>query len=159
MQTDSDPRFICDGGLGALARWLRAAGFDASWRQDASGDSLVADVRATGGLLLTTDHRVFLRREVREGRVRALHVPSSLTRFEQLAHVLSSLGLSLREPCCIECGGSFDLVDKETVLDRIPPRTARWLDEYYVCRQCGKLFWRGTHWDRIRTRLGLVAGV
>ena len=39
------------------------------------------------------------------------------------------------------------------VAERIPPRTARWKDEYFVCARCGRLFWEGTHWERIRERL------
>ena len=98
MTPDEPPslRFCCDGGLGALARWLRAAGYEAEWRRDTSGDALVAEVRGAGVTLLTTDHRVFLRNEVRDGRVPAVHVPSSLTRFEQLAHVLRARHLGVR---------------------------------------------------------------
>ena len=46
-----------------------------------------------------------------------------------------------------------DKADKEQLKERIPPRTYHWLDEYFLCRQCGKLFWHGTHWERIRARL------
>ncbi|HUG53350.1 MAG TPA: Mut7-C RNAse domain-containing protein [Vicinamibacteria bacterium] len=153
------PRFTCDGGLGGLARWLRAAGYEAESRPGTSGDSLVPLVRGTGYVLLTCDRRVFLRREVREGRLPAVLVPSSLTRMEQLAHIMGTLGLTLREPRCMACGGPLEAADKDAVRERIPPRTARWLDEYFVCRQCGRLFWRGTHWRRIREGLDAAAGV
>jgi len=41
-------------------------------------------------------------------------------------------------------------VKKEDVIDRIPPRTAAWLEEYVMCQRCGKLYWRGTHCERLR---------
>jgi uncharacterized protein with PIN domain len=44
-------------------------------------------------------------------------------------------------------------VDKDSVRERIPPRTAHWLEEYFVCAGCGQLFWRGTHWQSISARL------
>jgi len=157
--TPAPPRFLCDGGLGALARWLRAAGYEADSKPDTGGDSLVPEVRRSGAVLLTCDRRVFLRREVKEGRVAAVLVPSSLTRLEQLAHVMRTLRLARRDPRCMGCGGPLVPVDKEEVRDRIPPRTARWLDEYFACRGCGQLFWRGTHWDRIRDGLDVAAGV
>ena len=53
----------------------------------------------------------------------------------------------------MKCGGTLEAVDKEAMRERIPPRTYRWLDEYFLCQTCGKLFWRGTHWQRIRQRL------
>src|SRR5262249_44560677 len=34
----ADLRFYCDAGLGGLARWLRAAGYDAFWEPDISDD-------------------------------------------------------------------------------------------------------------------------
>src|SRR5262245_27378837 len=34
------PVFACDAGLGGLARWLRAAGFEAHWRADIDDDEL-----------------------------------------------------------------------------------------------------------------------
>jgi uncharacterized protein with PIN domain len=53
----------------------------------------------------------------------------------------------------MRCGGLLDSVEKSSVAERIPPRTARWLDAYQVCRDCDGLFWRGTHWQRIEERL------
>jgi uncharacterized protein with PIN domain len=53
----------------------------------------------------------------------------------------------------MDCGGELRLVDKEAVRDRIPPRTYRWLDQYYLCCHCDRLFWRGSHWRNISRRL------
>jgi uncharacterized protein with PIN domain len=53
----------------------------------------------------------------------------------------------------MNCGGKLERVEKETMRERIPPRTYLWLDEYFVCSQCGKLFWHGTHWRRIVGKL------
>jgi uncharacterized protein with PIN domain len=152
------PRFLCDGSLGALARWLRAAGYEATAHPGMGGDAVVPEARRTGGVLLTSDAHVLERREIREGRLPAVLVPSSLARLDQLALVMRTLRLPLREPRCMTCGGPLDVVDKAAVRDRIPPRTALWQDEYFTCRDCGQLFWRGTHWERIRDRLRGAAG-
>jgi uncharacterized protein with PIN domain len=147
------PRLFCDGSLGALARWLRAAGYEASAHPGTGGDALVPEARRAGAVLLTSDRRVMDRREIREGRLPAVLVPSALGRLEQLALVMRTLDLALRAPRCMGCGGALDPAEKDAVRDRIPPRTALWQDEYFVCRGCGQLFWRGTHWQRIRAAL------
>ena len=49
--------------------------------------------------------------------------------------------------------GELRAVNKDAVLERIPPKTARWLDEYFVCNSCGQLFWRGTHWREVQGRI------
>jgi uncharacterized protein with PIN domain len=67
--------------------------------------------------------------------------------------VLRDLGLELRPPRCMACGGRLEPVEKAAVVERIPPRTARWKDTYFVCGGCGRLLWEGTHWERIVGRL------
>jgi hypothetical protein len=44
-------------------------------------------------------------------------------------------------------------VAKADIAPRIPPRTALWRDDYWLCRDCGRLYWQGTHWERIRRTL------
>jgi len=67
--------------------------------------------------------------------------------------VVEHFALRAGEPRCMDCGGELRAVAKETVRDRIPPRTYRWLDDYYLCDHCDRLFWRGSHWRNIRRRL------
>jgi len=95
---------------------------------------------------------------IREGSVLALWVPSGLSMPEQLGIVLRDLGLGLRAPRCMTCGGELQAVEKDAVRPRIPPRTALWKDEYFVCAGCDRLFWRGTHWERISAALQAAAG-
>jgi hypothetical protein len=51
------PRFLCDGSLGGLARWLRAAGYEADV-SPLAGDALVREARIAGVILLATDARL-----------------------------------------------------------------------------------------------------
>lgn len=146
-------RFLCDAGLGGLARWLRAAGYEADWRADIEDDALLAEARRLGALVVTTDSMLMERRLVRQRVILAVWVPPALGIHQQLSIVLDELALPLQPPRCMMCGGPLELVDKQTVRDRIPPKTWRWLDEFFLCARCGRLFWHGTHWERIRARL------
>jgi uncharacterized protein len=154
------PRFLCDESLGGLARWLRAAGYEASWRAGAPAEDLAREADRGGLTLLTTDTAVLRMRGVRDGTVDVLWVPPMGGRVEQLGLVLRDLELARREPRCMSCGGALRAVAKDDVLERIPPRTRRWKDDYFVCEGCGTLFWPGTHWERIASRLaqGVAAG-
>ncbi len=145
-------RFLCDGSLAGLARWLRAAGYEADCRPD-SGDALLAAAVAAGQTLVTTDSRVLRRRAVARGEAAVAWLPSSEPLAAQLGMLLRDLGLELRAPLCMACGGTLVSVAKDEVLDRIPPRTRGWKDDYYDCRACGRLFWEGTHWEKIRRAL------
>jgi len=56
----------------------------------------------------------------------------------------------------MQCGGELQQKPKAELSDRIPPKTFLWLNDYFVCSRCDKLFWRGSHWQRIGTALDSV---
>jgi len=146
-------RFFCDAGLGGLARWLRAAGHDALWRADIDDDELLREAREKPATILTTDSMLMERRLLRDGVIAALWLPPTLRIRQQLNLVFREFGLKVGEPRCMACGGDLVTQDKEAIRERIPPKTYRWLHEYFACSRCGKLFWRGTHWERISKQL------
>ncbi len=150
---ESPPRFLCDPSLGGLARWLRAAGYEAHVDPEVPGHRLPEEALRRGLVLLTTETEVFERRIVANGSLVLVWVPSALNMREQLRMVMGDLGLGLRDARCMACGGELVPTSKEEVLERIPPRTAKWLDEYFVCADCDRLFWQGTHWERIAKTL------
>jgi hypothetical protein len=147
------PRFLCDPSLGGLARWLRAAGYEALVAPEVPGHRLPDEALRRGLVLLTTEAEALDRRIAADGSLVVAWVPSALTMAEQLHMVALDLGLGLREPRCMACGGTLVPRPKDEVRPRIPPRTALWKDEYFVCAACDRLFWRGTHWERIERTL------
>ena len=148
-QGDEGPAFWCDAMLGGLARWLRAAGYDAAWVEGIADAELLRRALASGRILLTADTALARHGAIRSGRVRALLVPPGRTKFEQLQFVMRSLSLHRRPTRCMTCGGRLRLIPKEAARPEAPPRTFAWRDEFYRCERCAKLFWCGTHWERI----------
>jgi hypothetical protein len=136
---------------------LRAAGYEAFVDDAIPGHRLPDEALRRGHVLLTTEAEVLLRRIVVDGSLLVVWVPSALTRKEQLGMVLRDLDLDLREARCMACGGGLVATAKDAVFPRIPPRTAKWLDEYFICARCDRLFWRGTHWQRIARTLEQAA--
>jgi uncharacterized protein with PIN domain len=148
-----DPCFACDAMLGGLARWLRAAGYDATWREGIQDRELIRRAKRENRIVLSSDDDIFAFAVVRDGILPALFVPRQLRLHDQVAFVLKTLALPLRNPRCMACGGTLVELAKEAAAERVPPRTLRWLDRYWECQVCRKLFWRGTHWQRIEQRL------
>jgi len=146
---DRPPEFLCDPSLGGLARWLHAAGYEARMAPTATPHRLPDEALRLGLVLLTTDAESLERRIVADGSLPLVWLPSALTTAEKLRLVMRDLRLPLRTPRCMACGGELLSRPKEDVRPRIPPRTARWKDEYLVCARCDRLYWEGTHWERI----------
>jgi uncharacterized protein with PIN domain len=157
MTSNPEPRFACDAMLGGLARWLRAAGYDAIWQEGIPDHELIRLCQEEGCVLLSCDTKLFHFRVLRDHLVPALFVPLRRNPREQLAHVLANCNLPLRPPRCMSCGGSLVEVPKATLGDRVPPRTFAWLEEFWECGRCRRIFWHGTHWQRIRNQLRRVA--
>ena len=145
--------FLCDAGLGGLARWLRAAGYEAFWQPDIDDAELLREAQRLRATVLTTDSLMMERGVLRDGIIPALWLPPTLTMGEQLALVFREFRLAVREARCMTCGGELRPVDKERVRERIPPKTWHWVDEYFACARCDQLFWHGTHWRKISVQL------
>lgn len=145
-----DPRFVIDVNLGRLARLLRLLGFDVWWSSDAD-DATLADISLKQQrILLTRDRGLLKRRAITHG----LFVHSQQPE-EQTLEVMRRLDLRRRlAPFtrCVRCNGSLTAVTKEEVMDRLEPLTRRYYDDFSRCTDCGRIYWRGSHFARL-TRL------
>jgi uncharacterized protein with PIN domain len=155
---DEPPRFACDAMLGGLARWLRAAGYDAFWQEGIDDWDLIRFARREGCVLLSSDTGLFRVGIVRDGEVPALFVPHGLDKRQQLAFVLGKLRLRPRPARCMACGGALREVPRELVRTRVPPRTFAGVERYFECTRCGRLFWQGSHWPKIAAAVQQAAG-
>lgn len=156
-RNDAPVTFFCDAMLGGLARWLRAAGYDAEFEYGIDDGELVARAQAGGQILLSCDGPLFERNVITSGQVAALRVPRQLSNVEALRHVLDELKLPLLPPRCMACGGELYEVPKHTVAGEAPPLAFRNCDRFWRCTRCDKLLWHGTHWQRISQRLDRIA--
>jgi uncharacterized protein len=148
-------RFECDASLGGLARWLRAYGYEAHRTTVANVDGLRhAALRA---IVLTSSGELYEQARRTSPPLPVLWQASQVRPPDQLHSVVVELRIERRDPLCMTCGGALRIVKKNEVGERIPARTARWLDLYFVCGGCDGLFWRGTHWQRIERHLSKVA--
>jgi uncharacterized protein with PIN domain len=157
---DPSVRFLCDAMLGGLAKWLRAAGYDTYYARegtDVSDRSLTSRAYREGRVLLTSDGGFLQRKPVREGSVAFLRVPH-LPLEEQLRLVVGRFALTRGQPRCMECNGELVVAPPDAVADRVPQGVIRNHLEFFLCKGCGRVFWHGSHWDRIVGRLERVFG-
>lgn len=150
--TSTEYRFFADAMLGSLARWLRILGYDTEYVRDVDDDELVRRCREQERIALTKDRRLASRK--------------------QLARVLliggESLGVQLREVLaltgddpqaaslhsrCVECNGVLDPAPRADVRDHVPPYVFRTQERFRRCRRCGRIYWAGTHRERMLGRL------
>jgi len=141
--------FIADVHLRKLARLLRLLGFDTAHSGDVEDAEIVTIAADEGRVILTRDRQLLKHSAVTHG-----YWIRSTQPLEQAREVVRRFDLTAQaRPFrrCLSCNGLVKPVDKKEVLSRIPPKTALWQDEYFICRACEKLYWRGTHFPRLQT--------
>lgn len=141
------PRFVADSHLGALARLLRSAGFDTLFDNHYEDAALAELARLENRILLTRDRELLKRRTVLYGCYVHAVKPRS-----QLREVFDRFELAARmQPftLCTYCNVSLREVDKQQVLDRLPPRVQELHDFFLTCDHCQRIYWEGSHWKQM----------
>lgn len=144
-----DPRFVADVNVGKLARYLRLLGFDVQWSPTAADETLARVSTDDQRILLTRDRGLLARKVITHGLF--VHAVDPV---EQVVEVVRRLDLTPRlAPFtrCMRCNDPLVEVPKSEVLDQLEPLTRRYYDDFRRCVGCGRVFWAGSHHDRLVT--------
>jgi len=162
-QSDSDthlqpfilgtPKLICDDHLEKLARRLRLLGFDVLFDKGLDDADLAALAQQENRILLTRDRRLLMRKNVGLG----MHLRHDNPE-EQVLEVLGRLrGTGSTSPFgrCTICNGELRRIpasspEHQEALNEAPPRVRVWRTEYARCDSCKRLYWKGTHYDKLQ---------
>jgi uncharacterized protein with PIN domain len=146
-------KFLCDGMLERLGRFLRAAGYDTQIADPQEHDgALLARAIREDRLLLTCDRELAQRRAA-AGRVVVL--PSNgLDRTAQaLTGVIPVDWLRAPFTRCLIDNQPVRPATADEYKDLPPRARAAARDDVFACPKCGRLYWPGSHVRRIRKRL------
>jgi uncharacterized protein len=143
-----EARFVLDVHLGSLTRALRLLGFDCAYRNDYNDHRIVDIAVAEGRAVLTRDLGLLKHKRVERGYwLRSQHTEA------QVHEVLQRFSLSgAIQPFrrCLDCNGIIHPVREGEVSDQIPESVLGFRQEYFRCEGCGKVYWKGTHYDRMQ---------
>jgi len=149
-------RFVLDGMLGKLTRWLRMMGHDAIYLNDAKDRDLVANAVKESRVLLTSDVALYRYATARgadaflvKGRTEAERLAGLANRFKL------DLSVDSTDSRCPACGSNLTIASKEEVRGKVPATTFNVFDEFWTCSnsECGKVYWQGSHWENINAVL------
>jgi len=143
-------RFLADAHLGGLARLLRLAGFDTRCANTLDDAAIEALAREQGRIVLTRDRALLKRRGVTHGCFVHAQRPR-----EQLRELIDRLDLARSlQPFtrCLACNTPL-AADKAALHDRLPPAVRDAHGRFTACAGCGRVYWQGSHWRRMRAIL------
>ena len=143
-------RLLLDAMLGKLARYLRMWGYDAAYALDRgveADDDLLVVATEENRTLLTRD-RQLATRAPRGVRIDSREVTDQLRELRRAGFELSLAGEPAR---CGRCNGPVEPVDASGSVPDYAPDPSE--TPCYRCRDCGQVFWKGSHWEDVRERI------
>ena len=149
--TAGEPRFMVDAMLGGLARWLRIMGFDTAYDPAIADEDLVRRGVGEGRRILTRDRRL-----PEEWRVAHCTILEGDTVEERVREVVEGFGLRdhirLFSRCTL-CNTPLQDISVEEARGQVPERVAAHHHRFARCPECRRIYWEGSHTERMRVRL------
>jgi len=143
--------FVADEMLKKTARWMRILGVDVLYPETTDDSAIMDIVSRTGRVLLTMDKYLY-RRCFKRG-VPCFFVPKGSSE-EQIIAIMKEYGLKMERfpsrTLCPQCNGKLKEVGKKAVKEKVFPSIYGRHRLFWLCDKCGKIFWPGSHWVKIR---------
>jgi uncharacterized protein with PIN domain len=148
------PKFITDGMLGKLTRWLRILGHDVEYTGSMDDKELIQKAKKEDRVLLTRDVELYKQAVTKGTEAFLIEDPNQTANLASLAKRFKlRLEVNVKISRCPKCNGTIRTVSKTEIVDKIPATTSSNYNNFWQCEQCGQVYWRGAHWNRIEKTL------
>jgi hypothetical protein len=141
-------KFIADINLGDIVKYMRVLGFDLYCDSLLSTREIIEISKRENRVILTKSRKLLKFKDVSH----AIFIRPGTT-TEQIRRIIDYLDIKDNiKPFsrCLRCNTPLKSVLKEIILDRIPPKTKEFCDEYVQCQSCNKIYWKGTHFINMK---------
>jgi uncharacterized protein with PIN domain len=136
--------------LGKLARWLRMMGYDTKYSNSMDDAALLFLAKDEKRVLLTRDFALY--QLATEKGLETSYV-NGLTEPERLAEIAYKfdipLSINLEQSRCPKCNAKIVSVPKNEIADKIQKNTLTHYEQFWLCPNCGAVYWQGAHWKNI----------
>ncbi len=141
-------KFLIDGMLIKLARYLRFLGFDTEIVTHVSRDTVAAFpdrilvTRSPGHYALWPFPQKYL--------IQSRTFEDQLQELNRVFNLQDRIQWLTR---CSRCNSLLKPVAREQVQFQLPEQVAKNFEHFYQCPQCGKIYWEGGHVVRLTRKL------
>lgn len=146
-----DPKFICDDHLGKLAKNLRMIGIDTTYKKDIPDSAIVEISLRERRVILTRDLGLLKIKTVTHG-----YYIRNTNPAKQAGEVIAKFQLdkSLKYfSRCLQCNSLLKSIEKDRIVERIPEKVKASQSEFFICSNCDKIYWKGTHYNNMLIKI------
>ncbi len=146
----SEHKFIVDSMHGKLARKMRLYGFDTLYDVKFDDSKIIEIAKIEGRTIITSDEALIERAKSEKLQVIWVPLDSDLPRMIKIFETIKILPkIDPKKSRCPNCNSPLAIVKKEDVKD-VPENVLKRKRIFYKCTGCGKVYWHGSHWRKIR---------
>ena len=139
---NTEKKFICDGMLGRLCRLLRMCGIDSAYCNEATAILVLA--RNENRIVLTKSKKLTGKQDVfqiePDDPEQQLATVFKAFQLNDFTNMLSR---------CLECNHLLEPIDKPNVKGRVPFYIYTHNDNFYICPECQRIYWPGSHYKNM----------
>jgi len=153
--SEREARFLFDRMLGKLCRKMRLLGYDSKLNPEGQTGRFLLNAEREGRIPVTMAKR----RKERPGPPPVILESTGIK--EQIAELFAKIkkAPSLRPfSRCLECNEPLAPAKKEEVLDKVPEFVAEHFERFFVCPDCGRVYWEGTHFSAMKREIESIKG-
>jgi hypothetical protein len=129
-------------------------GHDVKYSNELDDAKLARVAEREGRVLLTRDLELY--QQATANVVHAFYLTGE-NEEEKLAELAKrfkiQLHIDMTKSRCPKCNGKVRPVSKKEIVDGVERSTFVHYNEFWRCKECGQIYWRGAHWKRIRKTL------
>jgi hypothetical protein len=122
-------------------------GFDTLYENNYDDSEIISIAAQQERIILTRDKLLLKSSKVTHGYyVRATEKHAQLIEIVKKFDLYSQFKSFTR---CMTCNAVLIKVRKDDIIKKIDPEIACIFDEFYYCSKCDKVFWKGSHFQRM----------
>mgnify|MGYP006283627639 CR=1 FL=1 len=146
-------KLLCDQMLGSLAKWLRIYGFDTYFAERTVDDSeLINIAKKEGRVLITRDKELVYNAKRENVKVIKIETTDLEEQKEQIITIIKPKSLNYLSRCLL-CNSLLEEISKNEVKNKVPEKIFENNEEFLYCKKCNKIYWKGTHYENMLSKI------
>ena len=146
-------KFIADSMLGKLARWLRFLGYDTLYHPYYEDQAIIDQASTENRIVLTKDRELVKALTSKDIRTLLIEANRYEEQLKQIARKLDIRRTPSPFTRCSVCNGSLESLGREKARELVPPYVYEIQQKFFICPNCKRVYWAGSHQDSINLTL------
>ena len=143
-------KFLLDENLAKLAKWLRMLGYDVAIYRSINNEKKISLCNKERRVYLTRSNKIAKRKEIFSRML--IRTEKYDEQLLEMSHLLEFNNKMLSSRCLV-CNDKLQKIQVEKIKDLIPKYVTDNFSDFKICRKCGKIFWNGSHYATMKSKL------